>query len=436
MTTMFDDAYIHTIGQIETFLDAADVFALQLQCPKREKAQWIYERLVRFRYSRLRKREKNIVCRYVRLLSGCSSRQIKRYVRAYKNGRKLCRPYERRTFSVTYTDADRELLAETDNLHSAIDRRTSAAAIQRICHKEYAMGNRKYERLARISVSHLANLRRSKRYRHIAVTVEKTKTVQRSIGRRGKPDPQGKPGFLRVDTVHQGDAPNGSKGVYHVNLVDEVTQWEIILSVDQIAESSLKPALEIALELFPFTILGFHSDNGSEYINAFVARLLLGMGVEQTKGRSRHCNDNALIESKNGSAVRKWWGHAFIHRSFANRLNIVNVEYLMPYLNFHHPCAFAVETVAPNGKRRKKYPHGQYKTPLEKFLSLENPAQYLRPCATLESLKKWAAEKTPNQAARALQEARRKTFGIVLDASATMSSTETSKSIISGPSSD
>lgn len=421
MTTMFDDAHIHTIGQIETFLDAADVFALQLQCPKREKAQWIYERLVRFKYSRLGKKEKSIVCRYVRLLSGCSTRQIKRYVQAYKDGKKLCRPYERHVFSVTYTESDRELLAETDNLHSPVDRRTSAAAIQRICRKEYATGDVQYERLARISVSHLSNLRQSKRYKHVAITVAKTKTVQRRFGRRGKPDPQGKPGFLRVDTVHQGDALNGTKGVYHINLVDEVTQWEVILSVDQIAASSLKPALEIALELFPFKILGFHSDNGSEYINEFVSRLLLGLGVEQTKGRSRHCNDNALIESKNGSAVRKWWGYAFIHQSFANRLNIVNVESLMPYLNFHHPCAFAVETVAPNGKRRKKYPHDHYKTPLEKFLSLKNPAQYLKPCVTLEALKKWAAEKTPNQAARDLQEARKKTLKIVLDASATMS---------------
>src|SRR3989338_4202653 len=420
MTTMFDDEHIHTIGQIETFLGAADVFALQLQCPKREKAQWIYERLTRFKYSRLGKREKTIVCRYLRLLSGCSTRQIKRYVQAYKGGRKLCRPYERHAFFVRYTDADRELLAETDNLHSPVDRRTSAAAIQRICRKEYTMGDAQYERLAKISVSHLSNLSASRHYKHVAITVAKTKTVQRRFGRRGKPDPQGKPGFLRVDTVHQGDAPNGTKGVYHINLVDEVTQWEVIISVDQIAESSLKPALEIALELFPFKILGFHSDNGSEYINEFIARLLLGMGVEQTKGRSRHCNDNALIESKNGSAVRKWWGYTFIHQSFANRLNIVNVEFLMPYLNFHHPCAFAVETVALNGKRKKKYPHDQYKTPLEKFLSLKNPAQYLKPCVTLETLKKWAAEKTPNQAARDLQEARRKTLKIVLDASATM----------------
>lgn len=421
MTTMFDDAHIHTIGQIETFLDAADVFALRLQCSKNEKAQWIYERLVRFKYSRLRKREKSVVCKYVRLLSGCCSRQIKRYVQAYKDGKKLCRPYERHAFFIRYTAADRELLAETDNLHSPVDRRTSAAAIQCICRKEYAMGDARYERLADVSVSHLSNLRKSKRYKYVAITVEKTKTIQRRIGRRGKPDPQGKPGFLRVDTVHQGDAPNGTKGVYHINFVDEVTQWEIIISVDQIAASSLKPALEIALELFPFQILGFHSDNGSEYINTFVARLLLGMGIDQTKGRSRHCNDNALIESKNGSAVRKWWGYAFIHGSFATRLNTVNIECLMPYLNFHHPCAFAVETVASNGKRRKKYPYDQYKTPLEKFLSLKNPAQYLKHSVTLESLQKWAAEKTPNQAARDLQEGRSDTLKIVLDASATMS---------------
>ena len=420
MTTMFDDAHIHTIGQIQTFLDAADVFDLHPQCSKREKVQWIYERLVRFKYSRLGKKEKGIVCRYLRTVTGYSVRQLKRHIAAYTQGKKLCTSYKRHAFSCTYTEADKELLAETDNLHSPLDRRTSASAIQRICRREYATGDRRYARLAKISVAHIYNFRQTKRYKHVSLTVEKTQTVQRSIGRRGKPDPQGKPGFLRVDTVHQGDQ-NGEKGVYHIDLVDEVTQWQIVVSVEQISESFLKPALECSLELFPFKILGFHTDNGSEYINDCVSRILRGMCIEQTQGRARHCNDNALIESKNGSTIRKWWGHAFIHRSCANRLNAVNMEHLLGYLNFHHPCAFAVEKVAANGKRTKTYPHDQYKTPFEKFCSLKNPQQYLKPCVTMVALRRWATEKTPNQAARDFQEARRKTLKIVLDASATMS---------------
>jgi hypothetical protein len=45
----------------------------------------------------------------------------------------------------------------------------------------------------------------------------------------------GKPGYIRIDTVHQGDL-DGCKGVYHINAVDEVTQIEIVVSVEKISE--------------------------------------------------------------------------------------------------------------------------------------------------------------------------------------------------------
>jgi hypothetical protein len=44
-------------------------------------------------------------------------------------------------------------------------------------------------------------------------------------GERRRPDPKNRPGYLRVDTVHQGDDLDGSQGVFHINAVGEVTQW-------------------------------------------------------------------------------------------------------------------------------------------------------------------------------------------------------------------
>ena len=111
-----------------------------------------------------------------------------------------------------------------------------------------------------------------------------------------------------MDTVHQGDL-DGVKGVYHVNAVDEVTQWEIVGATEQISEAWLLPILEEMIEQFPFLILGFHSDNGSEFINHVVAQLLNKLLVEQTKSRPRHSNDNGLAESKNGAVVRKHMGY-------------------------------------------------------------------------------------------------------------------------------
>ena len=115
----------------------------------------------------------------------------------------------------------------------------------------------------------------------------KTNPTTVPIGERRKPNPYDKPGFIRVDSVHQGDSDK-QKGVYHVNLVDEVTQVEIMVAVEKISEYYLVPALVDALDQFPFTILNFHSDNGSEYINKKVSKLLNKRKIEQTKSRSRH----------------------------------------------------------------------------------------------------------------------------------------------------
>lgn len=84
-----------------------------------------------------------------------------------------------------------------------------------------------------------------------------------------------------MDTVHQGDKwervdgkVETKKGVYYINIIDEVTQWELVYCVEAISERFLKPALEDMYQSLPFEIINFHSDNGSEYINQVVARLL------------------------------------------------------------------------------------------------------------------------------------------------------------------
>lgn len=159
--------------------------------------------------------------------------------------------------------------------------------------------------------------------------MEKTRPTRSSIGERRKPQPAGQPGFLRIDTVHQGDWDK-QKGVYHINAVDEVTQFQVVCTVEKISEAYLIPALEQLFAAFPFRILGFHSDNGSEYINGRVAALLGKLLIEFTKSRARQTNDNALAEGKNGAVVRKLFGHVHIPQRWAPLINTFNQEHLNP----------------------------------------------------------------------------------------------------------
>ena len=164
-----------------------------------------------------------------------------------------------------------------------------------------------------------------------------------------------------------------------------------------------------SFEQFPFEILGFHSDNGSEYINRTVATLLEKLRVEQTKSRSRHSNDNALAESKNGSVVRKAFGYSHIPQRFAAVINVFCREHLNPYVNFHRPCAVPKVVVAANGKRRRLYQ--RWATPFELLQESPDGESRLRPGITFAELERYANTQSDTEAALAMQQAKRKLLG-------------------------
>ena len=194
------------------------------------------------------------------------------------------------------------------------------------------------------------------------------------------PGPTGSPASYG-DTVHQGDL-DGVKGVYHINTVDEVTQYEHIGCVQAISERFLLPVLEANLRAYPFPIQGFHTDNGSEYINQRVAALLNKLHIgEFTKSRARKSNDNALVEGKNAAVVRKHLGYDHIPQRFSARVNAFTHDVLSPFLNHHRPCLFPTEQRDHKGKIKKRYRDQDIATPYEKLKSLPNARRSSNPAS-------------------------------------------------------
>ena len=313
---------------------------------------------------------------------------------------------KRNKFKTVYTTSDVAGLIETDNSHN----RLSGKATKAIFKREYQIyGNTNYERLSRISVSHIYNLRKRKQYISHSTVKKGTKAVSVPIGERIKPRPCGRPGFLRVDTVHQGDL-NKEKVVYHINLVDEVTQWEVVVATERISEHHLEAVIVEALKQFPFKVLNFHSDNGGEYINKVVAKLLNKLLIRQTKTRAYHSNDNALVETKNGTVVRKHMGYAFIKSFEAENINNFYRQWFNPYLNYHRPCGFPVEVVNKKGKIKKTYPVENYFTPYEKLKSLKEAERYLNEGVTFKDLDGFAYDKSDNEFASLMKKAKVELF--------------------------
>ncbi len=371
---------------------------------------FIEQTLGRFDYVHQGKAEKGLLRCFLAKVTGLSRAQLTRLLAQHRVTGSIAdrRGAPRRPFPRRYTSIDIGLLAELDRLHGTL----SGPATRKLCARAYhRFGDRRFERLAGISNGHLYNLRHSTTYqRRRGTTSTRTRPVQVAIGERRRPTPFGRPGYVRVDSVHQADLDD-LKGLYHVNLVDEVTQFQFIGSVEHLHAACLAPVLSALLRAFPFTLHGFHSDNGSEYVNRTVAALLEALHIDEfTKSRARHTNDSALVESKNGSVVRKHLGYGHIPSRHAQRVNDFTQNVLSPYLNFHRPCFFPSETVDAKGRRRKRYRDADIMTPYEKLKSLPEAAVYLTPGTTFQQLDAVAFALSDNDAARALHEARARLF--------------------------
>lgn len=399
-----NDSHITSLAQLKEFAKLTQGAAFT-KTNKEEAYTWINTTLTKFRYFRETKKGRGLVKRYICTMTGYSNTHVDRLIKEKKvSGCIRVKERTQNTFTTHYTKEDIALLAEVDN---AEGRRTSKA-VKKTCSDMYHLySDMRFERLAHISSSHIYNLREKEVYKVNTLTYTSTQSIGRDIGIRAKPYPEGKPGYTRVDSVHQGDFDK-IKGVYHINLVDEVTQEEVVVTVEGISEYFLLPALENALRQFHVKIINFHSDNGSEYINKRVSSMLSKMLIEQTKGRARKTNDNALVEGKNYAVVRRQYGYAHIPKKYAKDMEEYNQKYLNPYLFFHRQCAYADDIVDVRGKIKKIYE--RYMTPCENLLSVNNVQVYLREGVTTQSLKEGRVKVTHLAAAKELREKRNTLF--------------------------
>jgi transposase InsO family protein len=394
-----------SLEQIRVFLEASEE-VVQFKGQNREEVYaWVNATLRQHDYERLSRSAKGLLHRYVEKMTGYGRAQITRLISQYQSGGGVkVKVYRRNRFAARFTRADIELLAQVDEAHETLSGPATQKLLERAFHNFH---DKKFQRLAGISVAHLYRLRASRSYRERRVVFQKTRPTTVPIGERRRPHPEGRPGYLRVDTVHQGDL-DGVKGLYHINAVDEVTQWQVVGATGHISEAWLLPVLEAMLDQFPFHLRGFHSDNGSEFINHTVAELLNKLLIEQTKSRPRHSNDNGLVESKNGAVIRKHIGYGHIASVHAQAFDRFYREHFNPYLNFHRPCGVPQMVVSEKGKAKRRYLW--YATPWDILRQIPDLARSLQAEMTIEQLELQAGAVSDIQAARHMQTAKQNLF--------------------------
>ena len=406
-----NEAQVRTLEQVREVLAGTQALELRPIADEPGRYAWIEMVLKRFDYRQLKRPDRGVVLTYLQRLSGYSRAQVTRLVSRWVSGKRLLKQYRapEHAFARRYTATDVALLAEVDQAMGTLSGPATACVLRR---QRDVFGDADFARLGSISVGHLYNLRHSAPYRAKRVQHTHTRPVRAAtIGVRKAPTPDGRPGFIRIDSVHQGDL-DGVKGLYHINAVDCVTQWQVVATVQAISEAYLLPVIAQMLEQFPFKLLGFHADNGSEYVNKKVAKMLEKLRIEFTRSRPRHSNDNGLAETKNGAVVRKLFGYAHIPQHHATHFNAFCCEHVNPFLNFHRPCLFAIDRLDPKkpGRIKRVYRPQDAMTPLDKLTSLPDAAQFLCAGITLADLHAKATALSDVQAAKALNVARQALF--------------------------
>ncbi len=410
MVINMNEAQVRTLEHVREVLAGTHLLEMRPVADEGRYA-WIETVLKRFDYRCLGRAERGVVLEYVQRMSGYSRAQVTRLVSRWVARKRLVKGYRapEHAFARRYSGVDVALLAEVDQAMGTLSGPATACVLRR---QRDVFGEARFARLGSISVGHLYNLRNSAPYRDKRILKTRTRPVKASkIGVRKAPAPQGCPGFIRIDSVHQGDL-DGIKGLYHINAVDCVTQWEVVATVQGLSEAFLLPVIKHMLSQFPFELLGFHSDNGSEYVNGQVAEMLDKLRIEFTRSRPRRSNDNGLAETKNGAVVRKEFGYSHIPQQYALPCNIYCREHLNPFLNFHRPCLFATDRHDPKkpGRIKRIYRPKDAMTPLDKLVSLPIATKCLRTGVTLADLLTQARAFTDLQAATNLNAARQALF--------------------------
>ncbi len=176
------------------------------------------------------------------------------------------------------------------------------------------------------------------------------------------------PGFTEVDLVaHSGESGEG-EFLHSLNLTDIPTTWVETRAVLGRGQAGVQQGLEEMRQALPFRLRGIDSDNGSEFINAHLVRYCQGQGIQFTRGRPYKKDDNAHVEQKNWTHVRKLMGYVRYDSPEAGEaMNALYRHELRLFQNLFLPSVKLVRKVRVGSRVRRVYDHPQ--TPLERVLA-------------------------------------------------------------------
>lgn len=164
-----------------------------------------------------------------------------------------------------------------------------------------------------------------------------------------------RPGFVEIDLVAHCDDSLGGEFLYSLNVTDVATQWTECEALLNRSQHAVSQALQRIRTRLPFALLGIDSDNGSEFINATLLRYCEAERLTFTRSRPYKKNDQAHVEQKNWTIVRRYVGYDRFEGRAAQQALTALYGVVRLYVNFFLPGLKLIEKTRVDGKVRKKY---------------------------------------------------------------------------------
>jgi transposase InsO family protein len=208
------------------------------------------------------------------------------------------------------------------------------------------------------------------------------------------------PGYCEIDLVSHSGACASGEFIYSLNLTDIHTGWCETRAVMGRGEQGVVAALEEIRRALPFALKGIDSDNGSEFINHHLVRYCEERAIQFTRSRPYQKNDNAHIEQKNWTHVRRVFGwDRYDTPALLEAMNEIYRGELGRMMNLYQPSVKLIEKKRIGSKLCRRYDEAQ--TPLDRLLAHAGPQA---PPLRIEQLRRHRQRLDPFALSRALEQ--------------------------------
>jgi hypothetical protein len=223
------------------------------------------------------------------------------------------------------------------------------------------------KRISRATVSRVLRRFRSRRRRLPQKGAERANQVTKGVPMGRLAWDLKEPGHFEVDLVyHSGESTTGEHG-HTIQMVDVATGWSERVAVMGRGQRAMEVGFEHLLSRLPFAVVELHPDNGSEFFNYHLVHYWKEkvVGVQLSRSRPYQKNDNRIVEQKNDTLVRQYFGDLRFDRP--EQIEAMNALYeqMWIYYNLFQPVMHLIEKTAVGDKVRRKWDQAQ--TPFERL---------------------------------------------------------------------